>query len=116
MAIILDGRATTEKVMEEVAAQVEELKSKGVTPGLAIVLTGTDKYSARYVKLKKRRAEKIGMYAEFHQLEETTDEELVQLIQNLNDDPKIHGIMVQLPLVLPLEVAVPLFHVSWGHR
>lgn len=103
MVTILDGRATTEQVMEEVAVQVEELKAKGVTPGLALVLTGTDTYSARYVKLKKKRAETIGMYAEFHQLEETTDEELVQLIQKLNDDPKIHGIMVQLPLAEGLD-------------
>ena len=103
MATILDGKATTEKVMEEVAGQVEELKTKGVTPGLALVLTGTDKYSARYVKLKKRRAEKIGIYAEFHHLEETTDEELVKLIQKLNKDSKIHGIMVQLPLAEGLD-------------
>ena len=98
MTVVLDGRETTDKVMEEVAAEVEALKAKGVTPGLALVLTGDDKYSARYVKLKKKRAEKVGMYAEFHHLEQTTDEELVALIHKLNEDPKIHGIMVQLPL------------------
>jgi methylenetetrahydrofolate dehydrogenase (NADP+)/methenyltetrahydrofolate cyclohydrolase len=98
MTLVLDGRETTDKVMEEVAAEVEALKARGVTPGLALVLTGDDKYSARYVKLKKRRAEKVGMYAEFHLLEQTTDEELVALIHRLNEDPKIHGIMVQLPL------------------
>ena len=98
MTLVLDGRETTDKVMEEVAAEVEALKARGVTPGLALVLTGEDKYSARYVKLKKRRAEKVGIYAEFHQLEQTTDEELAALIHRLNEDPKIHGIMVQLPL------------------
>jgi methylenetetrahydrofolate dehydrogenase (NADP+)/methenyltetrahydrofolate cyclohydrolase len=98
MTLVLDGRETTDKVMEEVAAEVEALKARGVTPGLALVLTGDDKYSARYVKLKKRRAEKVGIYAEFHQLEQTTDEELAALIHRLNEDPKIHGIMVQLPL------------------
>ncbi|MCW4050082.1 MAG: bifunctional 5,10-methylenetetrahydrofolate dehydrogenase/5,10-methenyltetrahydrofolate cyclohydrolase [Candidatus Bathyarchaeota archaeon] len=103
MAIVLDGKATTEKVMEEITAEVEKLAAKDIIPGLALVLTGTDKYSARYVKLKKRRAEKIGMYAEFHHLEETTDEELVALVHKLNADPKIHGIMVQLPLTEGLD-------------
>ena len=103
MATILDGRATTAKVMEEVAAKVEKLADKGIVPGLALVLTGDDKYSARYVKLKKRRAEKIGMYAEFHQFEETTNEDLKAFIEKLNNDPKIHGIMVQLPLAEGLD-------------
>jgi methylenetetrahydrofolate dehydrogenase (NADP+)/methenyltetrahydrofolate cyclohydrolase len=101
--IILDGKATTAIVMEEVAAKVEKLAAKGVVPGLALVLTGDDKYSARYVKLKKRRAEKIGMYAEFHQFEDTTNEDLKAFIEKLNADPKIHGIMVQLPLAEGLE-------------
>jgi len=103
MATILDGKATTAVVMEEVASEVEKLAKKGVVPGLALVLTGDDKYSARYVKLKKRRAEKIGMYAEFHYFEETTDEELLAFIEKLNADPKIHGIMVQLPLAEGLD-------------
>ncbi len=103
MATILDGRATTETVMEELAAQVEELKEKGVTPRLAIVLTGTDKYSRRYVRMKKRRAESIGMIADFHHLEETTQEELIALIEELNSDPTIHGIMLQLPLAKGLD-------------
>ena len=98
MATILDGKATTAIVMEEITAEVEKLAGKGVVPGLAVVLTGDDKYSVRYVKLKTKRAAKVGMYAEFHHLEETTDEELKALIEKLNDDPKIHGIMVQLPL------------------
>ena len=103
MPVVLDGRETTNKVMEELAVEVEKLAGKGVIPGLALVLTGDDKYSARYVKLKKRRAEKIGMYCEFHQLEQTTDEELVALVEKLNKDPKIHGIMVQLPLAEGLD-------------
>lgn len=98
MATILDGRATTETVMQELAAQVAELKKKGVTPGLALVLTGEDKYSARYVGMKAKKAEELGLYAEFHQLEKTTQNELEALIHKLNEDPKIHGIMVQLPL------------------
>jgi methylenetetrahydrofolate dehydrogenase (NADP+)/methenyltetrahydrofolate cyclohydrolase len=103
MTIILDGKATTAIVMEEIAAEVEKLAGKGIVPGLAVVLTGDDKYSVRYVKLKTKRAAKVGMYAEFHHLEETTDEELKALIEKLNDDPKIHGIMVQLPLAEGLD-------------
>ena len=103
MATILDGRATTAIVMEEITAEVEKLAGKGIVPGLAVVLTGDDKYSVRYVKLETKRAAKVGMYAEFHHLEETTDEELKALIEKLNDDPKIHGIMVQLPLAEGLD-------------
>lgn len=98
MTIVLDGRATTEKVMEEVKAEVEKLSKKGITPGLALVLTGTDKYSARYVNLKKKRAESIGIYCAFHHLEKPNDDELGALIEKLNKDSNIHGIMVQLPL------------------
>jgi methylenetetrahydrofolate dehydrogenase (NADP+)/methenyltetrahydrofolate cyclohydrolase len=98
MAIILDGKTASDEVMEELAKQVETLKQRGVTPGLALVLTGEDKNSERYVKLKQRRAESIGIYTEFHHLGKTTDKELVEVIKKLNDDSKIHGVMVQLPL------------------
>jgi len=103
MPTVLDGKATTDKVMEEIAAEVVKLAEKGVTPGLALVLTGDDKYSARYVGLKKKRAESIGIYCEFHHLEQATDAELVALIEKLNKDPKVHGIMVQLPLAEGLD-------------
>lgn len=103
MTIILDGRATTAIVMEEIAVEVAKLAEKDVVPGLAVVLTGDDKYSVRYVKLKTKRAVKIGMYAEFHHLEETNDGEIKALIEKLNVDPKIHGIMVQLPLAEGLD-------------
>ena len=103
MTIVLDGKATTATVMEELTAEVAKLAEKGIVPGLALVLTGDDENSARYVRLKKKRAEKVGLYCEFHHLEETTNEELVALIEKLNKDPKIHGIMVQLPLAEGLD-------------
>jgi methylenetetrahydrofolate dehydrogenase (NADP+)/methenyltetrahydrofolate cyclohydrolase len=103
MPTVLDGKATTEKVMEEIAADVAKLAEKGVTPGLALVLTGDDQYSARYVQLKQKRAESVGIYCEYHHLEKTTDEEIVALIKKLNTDPKIHGVMVQLPLAEGLD-------------
>jgi len=103
MATILNGRKTSKEIMGELEEEVKDLKEQGVTPGLALVLTGDDKFSTRYVKMKKRRAEGIGIYTEFHHLEETTQEEVLELIKDLNEDPKIQGIMVQLPLAEGLE-------------
>ena len=103
MVTILDGKVTTKTIMAELSDQIESLKVGGITPGLALVLTGSEKNSTRYVKLKKKRAEKIGIYTEFHQLEDTTQDVLIKLIKNLNEDPKIHGIMVQLPLMEGLD-------------
>jgi len=103
MAVILDGRETSAKVMEELKAQVEELKAKGVTPALALVLTGTDKYSLRYVKMKAKRAEEVGIEARFHHLEETTTDEVVSLVEGLNEDPAVHGVLVQLPMAEGLD-------------
>jgi len=103
MATILNGRETTATIMEELAAQVEELKAKKIEPSLALVLTGTDKYSRRYVRMKARRAEKIGMTAHFHHLEETTTEEVVKVVEELSADPSIHGVLVQLPVAEGLD-------------
>lgn len=103
MAVVLNGRETSEAIMEELMAKVEELKGKGVTPTLALVLTGTDKYSRRYVRMKIKRAEKLGMEARFHHLEETTTEEVVELVEGLCADPQIHGVLVQLPVAEGLE-------------
>jgi len=98
MTVILNGRETSDTIMEELAAKVEELKGKGVTPTLGLVLTGTDKYSRRYVRMKAKRAEKLGMEARFHHLEETTTEEVVKLVEELCADPEVHGVLVQLPV------------------
>ncbi|HUS79325.1 MAG TPA: bifunctional 5,10-methylenetetrahydrofolate dehydrogenase/5,10-methenyltetrahydrofolate cyclohydrolase [Patescibacteria group bacterium] len=103
MAVVLDGRETSDKVMEELAAQVEELKEKGVKPTLALILTGNDKYSRRYVRMKAKRAEELGMEARFHHLEETTTEEVVKLVEELCEDPEIHGALVQLPVAEGLD-------------
>jgi methylenetetrahydrofolate dehydrogenase (NADP+)/methenyltetrahydrofolate cyclohydrolase len=106
MAVVLNGRETSDTIMEELAAKVEELKGKGVTPTLALVLTGTDKYSRRYVRMKAKRAEKIGMEARFHHLEETTTEEIVKLVEGLCADPEVHGVLVQLPVAEGLDEGV----------
>jgi len=98
MTVILDGRATASEVMEELRAWTEELKKKGVTPTLALVLVGDDKYSRRYVRMKVRRCGEAGVEARLHHLPETTQEELLGLVEELNGDPAVHGVMVQLPL------------------
>jgi methylenetetrahydrofolate dehydrogenase (NADP+)/methenyltetrahydrofolate cyclohydrolase len=103
MAVVLNGRETSDTIMEELVAKVEELKGKGVTPTLGLVLTGTDKYSRRYVRMKAKRAEKIGMEARFHHLEETTTEEVVKLVEDLCGDPEVHGVLVQLPVAEGLD-------------
>lgn len=103
MTVILDGRETSEKIMEELQSEVEKLKEKGVNPALALVLTGADKFSRRYVRMKARRAEKIGIEARLHHLEETTTEEVVKLVRGLSDDPAVHGVLVQLPVAEGLE-------------
>lgn len=98
MTVILDGKETASAVMKELKAQAEELKENGVAPTLALVLVGGDKYSRRYVRMKARRAERVGVAAQLHHLQETTQGELLSLIEKLNGDPAVHGIMVQLPL------------------
>ena len=103
MAIILNGRETSATIMEELQAKVAELKAKGVTPTLALVLTGADKYSRRYIRMKVKRAEKIGIETRLHHLEETTTEEVVKLVEKLCGDPEIHGVLVQLPVTEGLD-------------
>jgi methylenetetrahydrofolate dehydrogenase (NADP+)/methenyltetrahydrofolate cyclohydrolase len=103
MAKILDGKETSSTIMEELQVKVDALKTKGVTPTLALVLTGTDKYSRRYVRMKVRRAEKIGIETRLHHLEETTTEEVVELVEGLCSDPEVHGVLVQLPVTEGLD-------------
>ena len=98
MAKILDGKETSATIMEELQVKVDKLKAKGVTPTLALVLTGTEKYSRRYVRMKVKRAEKIGIETRLHHLEETTTEEVVELVEGLCSDPEVHGVLVQLPV------------------
>jgi methylenetetrahydrofolate dehydrogenase (NADP+)/methenyltetrahydrofolate cyclohydrolase len=97
LAIILDGKETSTIIMAELQTRVDELKAKGVTPTLALVLTGGDKYRRRYVRMKVKRAESIGIETRLHHLEETTTEEVVELVEGLCSDPEIHGVLVQLP-------------------
>jgi len=99
-AKLIDGKLISQKVREEVAKKVEERKEKGLSvPGLAVVLVGSDPASAIYVRNKHRACEKTGIYSKQIEMpKETTQKELLQTIDDLNADPSIHGILVQLPI------------------
>ena len=100
MGEIIDGKKVSEHIRAQIADGVEKLKSEtGVTPGLAAVLVGDDPASEIYVRNKRKACANAGMYSEEHKLlAETTEQELLNLVDRLNNDPKIHGILVQLPL------------------
>lgn len=99
MAKILSGKVVSARVKQELKAEVETLKNDGKQTGLAVVLVGEDPASKVYVRNKEKACEEIGIYSEMHKLpEETTEEELLALINKLNNDEKIDGILVQLPL------------------
>lgn len=98
-AQVIDGKAIAAKVRERIGVKVAELKSKGVTPGLAVVLVGSDPASKVYVGMKKKNCIELGMYSADYELPESTGEaELLELIAALNADERVHGILVQLPL------------------
>lgn len=99
MATIIDGKAIAAKIRKELTAEVVVLKGKGVTPGLAVVLVGEDPASKVYVSMKEKACTDVGIFsAEYKLPVETSETELLALIDKLNADPHIHGILVQLPL------------------
>ncbi len=98
-AQIIDGKAIAAEIRSELAKQVAELAAQGKTPGLDVILVGEDPASKVYVRNKERTSKEIGINSTVHRLpEETTREELRGLIEKLNNDPTVHGILVQLPL------------------
>lgn len=100
MAKIIDGKAISAQIRQEISEEVAKMKAeKGVVPGLAVIIVGQDPASQVYVRNKAKDCEETGIYSEVHALpEETTEEELLSLVHKLNNDEKIHGIIVQLPL------------------
>ena len=106
MAIIIDGKKTASDIKSELSNEVASLKkATGVTPGLAVIIVGNDPASQVYVRNKCRACETVGFYSEKYELSEIVDEqELISLIEKLNSDPKIHGILVQLPLPKHIDV------------
>jgi methylenetetrahydrofolate dehydrogenase (NADP+)/methenyltetrahydrofolate cyclohydrolase len=99
-AQVIDGNKIAARIRGELELEIKALKEKhGVTPGLAVILVGENPASQQYVKNKNKAAHEIGIYSEQHNLpKETTEAELLALVARLNGEPKIHGILVQLPL------------------
>jgi len=113
-AHLIDGKALALSIREQIGKDVAQLAiHTNLRPGLAAILVGDDPASAVYVKNKKAACEKAGLYADQHKLpSETTQSELLALIEKMNADPKIHGILVQLPLPKHIDSKVILEAVS----
>jgi methylenetetrahydrofolate dehydrogenase (NADP+) / methenyltetrahydrofolate cyclohydrolase len=98
MSNLIDGRAIAEKVYVDLRGEIEALRSKGVTPGLAVVLVGDDPASRAYVRSKDKISRELGLHSVKLELPETTSQdELLTRVEELNHDPAIHGILVQSP-------------------
>jgi methylenetetrahydrofolate dehydrogenase (NADP+)/methenyltetrahydrofolate cyclohydrolase len=98
-AQILDGKAISASIRERVRAEVEQLKARGIVPGLAVVLVGENPASKVYVGQKEKACLSAGFASFLHRLPASTSQhELLELVDGLNRDPSVHGILVQLPL------------------
>lgn len=98
-AKLISGTEIAKDIRAELAKEIADLKTKGVVPGLAAVLVGEDPASKVYVGAKEKACNEIGVYSEVHRLpEDTPEDELIALVEKLNKDNKINGILVQLPL------------------
>jgi len=99
VSTIIDGKAIAATLREQIAADVVRLKGSGVTPGLAVVLVGDDPASRVYVSMKEKACEQAGIFSDEHKLPvETSEAQLLALVDALNRDQRIDGILVQLPL------------------
>lgn len=99
MAKLIDGKVISAAVKAEVAAEVARLKEQGITPGLAVIIVGEDPASKVYVANKEKACEAIGMASfKYAMPESTTEAELLELIEKLNNDSSVNGILCQLPL------------------
>ena len=112
-AQIIDGKQVAADMRAELKAEVEKLKQKGIVPGLGVVLVGDDPASKSYVTAKERTCEEIGIYSDDNRLSsETSQEDLIALVKKMNADPKINGILVQLPLPKGLNEAEVLLTID----
>ena len=112
MSQIIDGKAVSAKVKEEIRIETEKLKAQGVEIGLAVVIVGNDPASQVYVRNKEKACETVGFNSFKYALpEETTEEELLALVDKLNNDDKVDGILVQLPLPKHLDDKIIINHI-----
>jgi len=112
-AKIISGDEIGGQIREELKEEINNLKDRGVTPGLATILVGDDPASQVYVRNKGRACEKLGIYSEQHNLPKDTEEaKLLELIGSLNENHKIHGILVQLPLPKHIDESKVLYAIA----
>jgi methylenetetrahydrofolate dehydrogenase (NADP+)/methenyltetrahydrofolate cyclohydrolase len=105
-ATVIDGNALAQEVRAEWKVRAERLAKAGVQPGLAVIIVGSNPASSIYVRNKARASREIGIYSEIHEFgENASQEEVIQRIRELNSNPAIHGILVQLPLPRHFESA-----------
>ncbi|MBI4691236.1 MAG: bifunctional methylenetetrahydrofolate dehydrogenase/methenyltetrahydrofolate cyclohydrolase FolD [Nitrospirae bacterium] len=98
-AQLIDGKKVAADIRAKLKSEIDELKSKGISPGLAVVLVGENPASKKYVSSKEKTCDEIGIKSFSHKLPESiTQKELIDLIDDLNNDENVHGILVQLPL------------------
>lgn len=114
MANIINGKEISATIRAEIKSETEKLvKSTGVRPGLAVIIVGEDPASQVYVRNKKRACDEVGFYSESYELpESTTQEELNELVDKLNNSDKIHGILCQLPLPKHLDENEVIMRIS----
>ncbi len=113
MAEIIDGKKIAAEIRGRIKEETGKLAAKGRQPGLAAVLVGDNPASVIYVRNKRKACEEVGIYSEEHTLPETTtQEDLLKLILQLNNEPKIHGILIQLPLPKHLDTDRVVYTVS----
>jgi methylenetetrahydrofolate dehydrogenase (NADP+)/methenyltetrahydrofolate cyclohydrolase len=112
-AQIIDGKQVAADMREELKNEVAKLKEKGIVPGLGVILVGEDPASQSYVTAKERACENIGLYSDDNRLPaDASQEELMALVEKMNKDPKINGILVQLPLPKGLNEAEVLLAID----
>lgn len=114
MAQIIDGKRISAEIRAEIKEQTEAFKAeRGYAPGLAVIIVGEDPASQVYVRNKKRACDEVGFYSESYELPaETTQDELLSLIERLNADENIHGILCQLPLPRHLDETAVLLKIK----
>ncbi len=99
VAELISGKEISQEIYGELRTRIENLKSKGFTPGLAVVLVGDDPASHTYVRMKGKKCEELGMVSKTIIMpESSTEAEVLDTVKKLNEDPEIHGFLVQLPL------------------
>ncbi|MCB9637867.1 MAG: bifunctional methylenetetrahydrofolate dehydrogenase/methenyltetrahydrofolate cyclohydrolase FolD [Myxococcales bacterium] len=113
MSTLLDGKALAKQVRSQLKQEVDALVEKGCTPGLDVILVGEDPASQIYVRNKHLACEKVGIRSRIHKLPaDTPQQQLEDLLQSLNQDPQVHGILLQLPLPKGLDADAALLKID----